>query len=459
MWRRVSLVFAFVTGLACSSEDGSNAGNGGTTSGGASGGTTSGGATSGGAGKASSGSGGQAGATAGKDGTGGNSAGSSGSSAKGGTGNAGSGQAAAGSGESGGGGGSGTDTAGNGGSTNGGLGGGAGSGGNAGEPGTPSVRVVGRTTPGTMGGQRLSWAGTNFHARFSGTQISMQLADGGNKNEFAVVIDGDVTKVATTDGTTTYSLATGLEDTTHDIVVWRRSESYYNPSEFIGFTGFSEGGALLAPAPAPERRIEIIGDSITVGYGNEGTQPCSANQSNGNNYVSYGSVAARMLEADLVTIAWSGIGMYRNYDQAGPSADAMPARYDKIIPTDSGAPTWDFSKYVPQAVVINLGTNDYSTRGDPGQPYVDAYIGFLNRVRDNYPDAYIFCLIPLSAATANVNAAVDALKADGDEDVEAFDISVTGGANDGCDGHPNVARDQAMGEKLAGRMATVMGWD
>jgi hypothetical protein len=58
-----------------------------------------------------------------------------------------------------------------------------------------------------------------------------------------------------------------------------------------------------------------------------------------------------------------------------------------------------------------------------------------------------------------VTAAVDALQEDGDMDLEAFDISVTGGADDGCDGHPNLARDRAMGEKLAARMATVMDWD
>lgn len=445
MTRGVFVLFALMTGLgvACSSD-----GDDGKTGGSA--GDANAGSASGGGGSSGKASGGQAGTGAGRGGSSGSggstSAGSSGSSAKGGSGGtAGAGEGAAGSGESGSDGDGGTAT--------------AGSGGSAGSAGTPGIRIVGRTTPGPMSGDRLSWVGTNIHARFRGTQISMQLSDGNNQNEYAIVIDGDVTKVATTDGDVTYELASGLDDTTHDLVVWRRSESYYNPSEFLGFSLFSEGGGLVAPPPAPDRRIEIIGDSITVGYGNEGTQPCSADQSNGNNYLAYGSVAARLLEADLVTIAWSGIGMYRNYDEEGPSTNAMPARYDKIIPTDSSAPAWDFSKYVPHAVVINLATNDYSTHGDPGQPYVDAYVGFLDRVRESYPDAYIFCLSPFSEATPNITAAVDELKAGGDDNIEAFEIEVTEGADDGCDWHPNVARHAAMGERLALRMASVMGWD
>ena len=198
------------------------------------------------------------------------------------------------------------------------------------------MRIVGRTETGTKG-PRFSWPGTSFAARFSGTQATIQLDDAANKNEFEVIVDGaKAGTLVTQAGKTDYPLATGLTDGNHEVLVWRRTEAYYNPTEFLGITGFSSGGALVAP-PAPRaHRIEAIGDSITVGYGNEGMPGCTADTTNENNFISrtYASVAARSPDADLVTIAWSGIGMYRNYNETGPSADAMPARYDRAVPTE-----------------------------------------------------------------------------------------------------------------------------
>jgi lysophospholipase L1-like esterase len=329
-------------------------------------------------------------------------------------------------------------------------------GGMAGGTSTPGVRVVGRTETGTDG-PRFSWPGVSFAARFSGTQASIGLSDAGNANEFEVIVDGmDASTLVTAAGQTSYPLATGLADGEHDVLVWRRTEAYYNPTEFLGFTGFSAGGVLLAPPASLPHRIEIIGDSITVGYGNEGMPGCTADTTNENNYLAYGSVAAREVNADLVTIAWSGIGMYRNYNEAGPSADAMPSRYDRAVPTETTS-TWDFSEFTPDAVAINLGTNDYSTHGDPGQPYIDAYVSFVEHVRTKYPNAYIFCLIQDSSYAANINQVVSTLTSSGDKAIESFEVDVTAGGF-GCDGHPDVVKDQAMGDKLAGEYKNVLGW-
>ncbi|HTQ07834.1 MAG TPA: SGNH/GDSL hydrolase family protein, partial [Polyangiaceae bacterium] len=334
----------------------------------------------------------------------------------------------------------------------------AGMGGGAGSSATPGVRIVGRTEKGTDG-PRFSWPGVSFEARFSGTQASIQLSDAANANEFEVVVDGTVASkpLVTASGQTSYPVATGLADGNHDVLVWRRTEAYYNPTEFLGFTGFSASGALLAPPDPKPHRIEVIGDSITVGYGNEGTLPCTADTTNENNYLAYASVAAREVSADLVTIAWSGIGMYRNYGDTGPSTDTMPTRYDRAVPTEDDS-TWDFSQYTPEAVVINLGTNDYSTHGDPGQPFIDAYVNFVEHLRTKYANAYIFCLIPESDAAANIDAVVSMMQSSGDKAIESFDITVTEGGADGCDYHPDLVRDQAMGDKLAGELKNVLGW-
>ena len=334
--------------------------------------------------------------------------------------------------------------------------GGASMGNNGGATGAPGVRIVGRTAPGTMG-TRFEWSGSSVSARFMGTQVSAQINDGNNGNSFEVVIDGVMPKkIFTTAGQTTLALATGLTNGVHELLLWRDTEANVGPTEFIGLTSFGVGGALLAPPPAPDRRIEIVGDSFSVGAGIEGggNIPCSGNKVE-NDYLSYGAIAARSVGADLVTIAWSGIGVWRNYGTATPTPNTViPARYDYAIPTDTST-TWDFSKYQPHVVVMNLTNNDFSV-GDPGQPYVDAYLKLVRHIRSNYPGAYIMNTIQWATADTVINQMVATLKAGGDANVGAFDLRPFANRK-ACD-HPDMAASQAMGDSLATELRRVLGW-
>ncbi len=283
----------------------------------------------------------------------------------------------------------------------------------------------------------------------------MDLNDGSNKNRFTVVIDNGTPKTVTTSTATSLTLATGLTDGTHGLVIWRNTEaSPGGITEFRGLSGFSSGGALLAPAAAPDRRIEVIGDSISAGAGVEGTSTtCSPNiDAFTNNYLAYGSVAARSVKADVVTIAYSGIGVYRSYTASDPT---MPDRYDYANPSDKSA--WDFTQYQPHVVVINLGTNDFSN-GNPGQPYIDAYVNFVKHVRSKYASAN-FILIDMyggERATA-INSVVSTLKSGGESKVEMLSFNSVQNSL-ACNQHPNTSGQNAMGGVLATRLKSLMSW-
>lgn len=322
--------------------------------------------------------------------------------------------------------------------------------------GTPGLRLVGRTAPGTAAGTiRFSWPGVHIIGRFTGTQISMDLNDGTNQNRFTVSIDNGAPKTLTsTGGQTSLSLATGLANGIHDIIIWRNTEASIGVTQFAGLSNFGNGGALLAPSAAPERRIEVIGDSLSVGAGNEGHATCAGGiDAFTNNYLAYGSVAARSVGADVVTIAWSGIGVYRNYD--GSTSNTMPTRYPHAIANDDTA--WDFSKYQPHVVVMNLGTNDFGA-GDPGNAYATAYVSFIKSVRSKYAVAY-FILIDMYGGNrlTRINNVVAQLKASGESKVEMLSLGSVQN-NLGCNQHPNVAAHAAMGNVLATRLKTVMNW-
>jgi lysophospholipase L1-like esterase len=296
----------------------------------------------------------------------------------------------------------------------------------------------------------------NISARFAGTQVSMNLDDGANKNRFTVVVDeGPPTTFSTTPGQTSLSLATGLTNGSHNLVIWRNTEASIGVTQFTGLSNFGTGASsILAPSAAPNRRMEIIGDSLSVGAGVEGNAACPGGiDAFTNNYLAYGSVAARAVGADVTTIAWSGIGVYRNYD--GGMTNTMPMRYPYAIPNDDTA--WDFSMYQPNVVVINLGTNDFGA-GDPGTPYETAYAAFIKTVRTKYANAY-FILIDMYGGNrlTRINDVVAALKSGGESRVETLSVS-SAQNNLGCNQHPNVAGQAAMGAVLAARLMSLMGW-
>lgn len=320
------------------------------------------------------------------------------------------------------------------------------------------VRFVGRTDRCDATGVRYAWSGSGFVGAFSGTGIRVRLRD--TTNQHSVLIDGKLapTLVATA-GESWYTLATGLAAGEHRVEVYRRTEASFGTTVVTGIE--VQGGELLAPPPALERRLEVIGDSISCGYGNEGALPCTFSATTENHYLAFPAVLARSLEAELSTVAWSGKGVIYNY--GGDKVSPMPILYDRVDPGDR-TQLWTF-KYQPHAVVINLGTNDYSTGAGPtDELFVATYRGFLERLRGFYPDAYILCTVgpllggsQLSTARRNIQAAVDARVAAGDQNVGVVPINTPNTAP-GCDWHPSVAVHAAMAAELAAPLRQKLGW-
>ncbi|HEX3904078.1 MAG TPA: SGNH/GDSL hydrolase family protein [Polyangia bacterium] len=326
------------------------------------------------------------------------------------------------------------------------------------------VRWFGRVDTGNAAGPRFSWSGTGFVAQLSGTGLSAALTVT-NSNEpylFKAVVDGAPQPVFTVaNGAGTYVLATGLAAGNHTVELYRQTEGPEGDATLTGLT--VEGGTLLDPPAGPARLIEVIGDSITAGYGDLGMLSDSDCFPTESDWDSYASVAARAVGAEVSTIAASGRGVYRNY--GGDMTGTMPILYPLTLANDS-APLWDFH-IAPQAVVINLGTNDISnSKGDPGQPFEDAYLALVQTVRAKYPQAYIVCIIgpllsggDLQTIEGHIQVVVDMVNAAGDARVEFFDqIAAQPTAAAACQYHPNVTEQTLMGNQLAAELQAKLGW-
>lgn len=331
------------------------------------------------------------------------------------------------------------------------------------DAGPPAVRYVGRVDNSDPAAVRLAWSGTGAIARFSGTQVGVKIR---TAHQFTAVVDGVVRVPKLTPNAGTTPIANGLTDGVHIVEIYRRPEANQGEAVFLGFDFGT--GQLLAPPPAPERRIEMIGDSISCGYGDEGAdQTCTFSADTENHYVTYEAITARDLGAELVTIAWSGKGVVCNYgDDANSCVDPLPVFYDRTLPQRPTSP-WNFGAWQPQVVVINLGTNDFSTAMDPSQADFEAgYKAFLAHIRGNYPNALILCTVApllngsdLATTKSYIAEVVQQMNTAGDSKVKAFDIAPTDPADGyGCDYHPSQKTHAKMATQLTAEIKADLGW-
>ena len=256
----------------------------------------------------------------------------------------------------------------------------------------PSIQYVGRFDFSNPKKVLFDWAGVYICAKFEGTSCSILLKD--STDDYDIVVDDHAPKILHADSSVAiYHVASGLSDSiTHTIILQKRTEPLVGAGKFMGFL-LDKGKKLLSLPKRTNRRIEFIGNSITSGYGNEAdTSDRHFHPATENACLSFASITARELEADYSLISYSGRGVVRNYsDSDKVSQYPMPALYDRTCCFDSTT-KWNFHTWIPQAVVINLGTNDFSTRPFPDSAvFVDAYNRLIDHVRSLYPGVTIFC--------------------------------------------------------------------
>jgi lysophospholipase L1-like esterase len=324
------------------------------------------------------------------------------------------------------------------------------------------VRWVGRVDLADAQHPRFSWSGTGFVARFSGTSLSIQIASDGSFLFKPVLDDTPAAVITIPAGQQTVTIASGLAPGMHTVALYRQTEGSQGDSQLLGIT-VGGGDGLVAPPDAPARLIEVVGDSISCGYGTLGKLSDSECLATESHWDTYGAVAARELGADVSTIAISGQGVYRNY--GGDMNDTLPMVYARAL-TNDATPAWDFAAQ-PQAVIVNLGTNDISNnKGDPGIPFEAAYFGLLESIRAAYPDAWIVCIIgpllsgsDLTTIQGHIRNSVDARVAAGDQQVEFFDrIATQSSDKAACQYHPNPDENQIMADQLVTELRARLGW-
>ncbi|KAF5976022.1 lipase acylhydrolase [Fusarium coicis] len=329
----------------------------------------------------------------------------------------------------------------------------------------PSYRFVGRVNPAT---KQLTWPSTGVAFTFKGTTASIKI-DGitGTSSADLIIDGGNPILVKNVEGT---SISTPkLTQGTHTVELRKRSEASFGS---FRVSGVSTDGQLVENV-APKRKIEIIGDSITVGYGLDGVNPCVDSAVLQNNGKTYGAVAARALKADYSVVAWSGKGLIRNYAQNPPdTSPTMPVLYTRYGANDADNSFTFPSSWVPDAVVINLGTNDFSYLNvrQPVNPadLTQALVKLVESIQPHYSKAqFFFVSSPLlsdyypTTADAQKSTHVKVLK-DAMQQLTGVKTHLvdwpTQGSDSGCDYHPNAATQAKGGALLEASIKAALGW-
>jgi lysophospholipase L1-like esterase len=322
----------------------------------------------------------------------------------------------------------------------------------------PFIQYFGRFDNADPKKPRCDWPGSSIQARFTGTSITVKI--GGGQNDFNVIIDGQWKSKLTVDGKTSQVAAKDLTDGTHTLLLTKRTEGFQGISTFEGFQ-LEDGKSLVAPPPRPAKKIQFIGDSYTVGYGDEGTSlTCADRRPFDNNYLAYGPVTARAVDAEYSVQAISGYGMVHNYGDANPiSAQPMPAFFDRVLFNEE-SPKWDFSKWIPDLIVVALGTNDFSTTVKPTQAqYSGAYKELLKRLRALHPNAEILCMTYSvdNLQKKYVDTLVAQVAAQGDAKIHRVHMPSLPMSDLACDYHPNVAGQQKYSDALLPHVKQYLG--
>jgi lysophospholipase L1-like esterase len=334
----------------------------------------------------------------------------------------------------------------------------------------PNIQYIGRVNSSNPHKVLFDWPGVYICAAFEGTSCSIRLKNiklDNHHNEYAVTIDQRAPRLlTTTDTSMVYRVATGLPDSIpHTIMIQKRTEALAGSGEFQGFI-LDKGKKLLTPFQRPKRRIEFIGNSITCGYGVEGETPdCHFTAETENACLSYAAITARALQADYALIAYSGRGVVRNYgDSNKTSPNTMPVLFERTCFSDSIL-KWNFARWIPQAVVLNLGTNDYSTKPFPdSMVFENTYTQLLHRVRSLYPGVTMFCIcgpmIGEPCATYIKDVVFQEQTLGRDKDVFFIEVkrSALAETDWGCDNHPNIQGMNKIADILISTMKLRMNW-
>lgn len=330
----------------------------------------------------------------------------------------------------------------------------------------PRIRYEGRALVDGYGRVRFAWPRAAVHLRFRGGGLRATIAEVPFEDTMrdtdlvGVEVDrGPMRRIALREGVFEYVLASGLAPGVHALRLVKLTEAEVGTVRLDAVRA-PEGAEILYAEARPVRRLLAIGDSITAGYGARGLDGrCEYDATLNDASLSWVSLAADDLGAEVQIIAWSGRGVTRNYDPE--TRETLVDVCERAVPTERDHRP-DLRGYDPDDVVLNVGTNDAARAGFDEAVFRDALGAFVSglaaryrRARfvlavgpllhDDVPTAGCRSLARVRDATA---AVVERLRASGRRAALLELTPATSVDCCGCGGHPSQRTHRRMADAL-----------
>ncbi|MBQ8107879.1 MAG: GDSL family lipase [Ruminococcus sp.] len=346
-----------------------------------------------------------------------------------------------------------------------------------------NVKLLGRTYLDDKGVLWCALSATGAEFTFTGKKLEVTIMgdsvasrdDEENQCRLAFYVDGErVIDDMLNEPTRTYTVIDEEEEVTRTVRILKLSETAMSA---MGIAPIEpKEGAVIAPTSHKAHRVEFIGDSITCGYGvddeDENHQFRTGTEDVTKAYA-YKTVQALDLDYSLFSV--SGWGILSGYSDDGTirAEQRIPDYYEKlgfsygdfgeIKPQDID---WDFGRYQPELVVINLGTNDDSYCGGDKEreaEYSKRYVSFLKTVREHNPHAHIMMCLGIMGDRlfGGVEAAFEEYRSEsGDENISTFRFTPQNGEEDGyaANWHPTERTHDKASAALVEHIKSVMKW-
>lgn len=330
-----------------------------------------------------------------------------------------------------------------------------------------NIKINGRTTE-KIDPLTLFWTSSGFEVNVKALELWVELEADYEEQEpwFSVLVNGVVVsrQMAMKGKTKVCLFRSRNPEEIKNVRFVKDSQAMHDDEKcFLQVHGLYTDGEFCPVMDRPHK-LEFIGDSITSGEGLIGARE-------ENDWVSmlfsgvetYAAVTADLVDADLRVCSQSGWGLFSSWD--GCLENVLPAGYEKVCGVLTGDHNeklgahepYQFSSWQPDAVIINLGTNDGAAFEMEGfnhdiSEFEAAVVSFLKKVRSFNPEAdivWVYGMLGYSMSMPIVRAISSYEHETGDKKVHYLQLPNTTEETVGARQHPGRKSHRRAAELLA----------
>ena len=305
----------------------------------------------------------------------------------------------------------------------------------------------------------LDWAFSGFTFRFEGTKIQISIKTNlPDKWSLCIAVDYDGALNDMIELTTNSYLYEKVFDFgVHTVTFRKMTKPWQGLPLNVDFVDIE--GKVLEKPEARRRKLEFIGDSITVGYG----VTCAGDRPDGYKPIyqdvrrAYPYIIGERFNAEIQTNAWAGVGLYCNH--FGEIVHQVMEWYPRLLPW-RGDEMNDFSKWVPDAIVIGEGTNDCKGKAPP-EEFKKKLIELLEFVRSKYhsqPIIWVYGMMN-NGYQSYIQEAIESFKnSRNDKNVYTIFFDQITGDEIGGNEHPNEKAHIKYANIIGDKIAELLKW-